>query len=102
MANDGSVGAELWKSDGTSSGTALVCDIRPGSSGSYNGGGSGAVTYLVNVNGTWFLTVDDGAHGNELWTSDGTSAGTKLVRDIISGTASSIILFPCRTANTCS
>ena len=30
-ANDGSVGTELWKSDGTSNGTVLVKDIRSGS-----------------------------------------------------------------------
>src|SRR5438270_914055 len=34
-ANDGVKGVELWKSDGTVSGTGLVKDIRPGSTGSY-------------------------------------------------------------------
>src|SRR5262245_57665670 len=30
-ANDGTTGTELWKTDGTATGTVLVKDIRPGS-----------------------------------------------------------------------
>src|SRR5439155_1057721 len=38
---------------------------------------------LTNVNGTLFFTADDGATGRELWKSDGTVAGTVLVKDIL-------------------
>ncbi len=70
---------ELWKSDGTSSGTVLVKDINPGSSNySYPEG-------LTNVNGTLFFTANDGSHGCELWKSDGTSSGTVLIKDIFPG-----------------
>jgi ELWxxDGT repeat protein len=42
-------------------------------------------TNLTDVNGTLFFTADDGAHGRELWKSDGTAAGTVLVKDINPG-----------------
>ena len=41
--------------------------------------------HLTNVNGTLFFTANDGTHGHELWKSDGTAAGTVLVKDIIPG-----------------
>src|SRR5262245_16256098 len=37
---------------------------------------------LVNVNGTLFFAADDGVHGRELWKSDGTAAGTVMLKDI--------------------
>ena len=37
---------------------------------------------LTGVGGTLFFTADDGIHGRELWKSDGTKAGTVLVKDI--------------------
>ena len=44
---------------------------------------------LTNVNGTLFFTADDGTHGSELWKSDGSSAGTMLVKDINTGSLNS-------------
>ena len=44
---------------------------------------------LTNVNGTLFFTADDGVNGCELWKSDGTAAGTVLVKDIRPGSCSS-------------
>ncbi len=38
--------------------------------------------YLTNVSGTLFYVATDGGTEMELWTSDGTSAGTKLVRNL--------------------
>ncbi len=37
---------------------------------------------LTEVNGTLFFTADDGMNGSELWKSDGTEAGTVMVKDI--------------------
>lgn len=74
-ANDGLSGNELWKSDGTSTGTLMVADIVPGANGSFP-------AWLTNVNGTLFFTATSSGQGRELWRSHGTSASTLLVRDI--------------------
>ena len=78
---------ELWKSDGTEAGTVLVKDIRTdvyaGPNGSYAYGSN--PRYLTDVNGTLFFVANDGIHGAELWQSDGTVAGTMLVKDINPG-----------------
>jgi len=79
-------GTELWKSDGTESGTVLVKDIRSGSATSFP-------RYLTNVNGKLFFTADDGINGTELWKSDGTESGTVMVRNIRNGAATSFPRF---------
>jgi ELWxxDGT repeat protein len=86
--NNPAVGTELWKSDGTSAGTVLVRDIRPGVNGS-------SPASLVNVNGRLFFSANDGAHGSELWSSNGTSAGTALVKEISPASSS----YPGQLAN---
>jgi ELWxxDGT repeat protein len=77
-ADNGTNGTELWKSDGTSAGTVMVTDIYPGS-------GSGSPSKTVAMNGNVYFT----SYGNyatwgdvELWKSDGTAAGTMLVKNI--------------------
>jgi ELWxxDGT repeat protein len=69
-ADDGSSGVELWKSDGTATGTVLVKDIIPGPDGSYP-------DWLVAIDQTLFFTV-----GTELWKSDGTAGGTISLKKI--------------------
>ena len=71
-------------------GAVLVKDINPGRSPSvteihsncgchYNGGD------LTDVRGTLYLSANDGKHGYELWRSDGTTRGTRMVKDINPG-----------------
>ncbi|HEX2642776.1 MAG TPA: ELWxxDGT repeat protein, partial [Thermoanaerobaculia bacterium] len=83
VADDGSSGPELWKSDGTEAGTVLVKDIFPGAQGS-------EPALLTRVRNRLFFVAGDGTHGRELWTSDGTDAGTVLVADIVPGAESSL------------
>ncbi|MCL4202554.1 MAG: autotransporter-associated beta strand repeat-containing protein, partial [Pirellulaceae bacterium] len=80
-------GRELWRSDGTAAGTFMVKDINAGAGDAFY---SGRDPFLTNVNGTLFFTANDGANGYELWKSDGTDAGTKLVKVINTRDGSSL------------
>ena len=73
---------ELWKTDGTPPGTALVRDMVPGPDSSDPEG-------LTAAGGRLFFSARDGLHGRELWTSDGTARGTRRVQDIAPGSSSS-------------
>ena len=47
------------------------------------------VLLLRVMNGVLYFAANDGTHGAELWKTDGTEAGTTMVKDIAAGTASS-------------
>jgi ELWxxDGT repeat protein len=93
-ADDSIHGPELWVSDGTQAGTSLVKDIWPGLGGSGLWGsalgtdGHEFVYTFHEFNGKLYFSADDSVHGGELWTTDGTTAGTMLVADIQPGTGS--------------
>jgi ELWxxDGT repeat protein len=67
-------------SDGTETGTVEVKDIHPNHS-------SDPQLLTVHAGRLWFF-ADDGEHGRELWSSDGTAAGTALAAEFASGSDS--------------
>lgn len=84
VADDGEHGAELWASDGTAANTRMVKDVTP-----HEEGGLFLTTAnsLTVAGGKLYFVADDDTNGIELWTSDGTAAGTRLVKDIRPGGA---------------
>ena len=78
------VGRELWVSDGTSEGTYVVKDINPGGD-SNPGRDDGGFT---EAGGELFFTAEHDDYGRELWATDGTEGGTRLVKDIRPGGSS--------------
>lgn len=87
VANDGLTGSELWKSDGTSVGTVLVKDINPGLAFGFPA--NTTFTYFTPVGNTLYFVAQDSVYGTEVWKSDGTAAGTMVVRDLRAGGFSS-------------
>ncbi|MBL0358937.1 MAG: hypothetical protein IPP72_19635 [Chitinophagaceae bacterium] len=78
-------GRELWRTDGTNGGTTLVKDIVPGS-----GSSNQENDYNLFSNGSYLLfAANTVADGLELWKSDGTNAGTVLLKNINTGADSS-------------
>jgi ELWxxDGT repeat protein len=72
-------GDEIWKND--AGGTSLVLALP--------GNPSVGIRSLTALGGKVYFSYDDGAHGRELWVSDGTPAGTRLFADIQPGAGSS-------------
>jgi ELWxxDGT repeat protein len=62
-------------SDGSASGTQLVKDINPGVAGS-------SITDLTASNGILYFSAQSPLRGRQLWRSDGTDAGTYIVKVI--------------------
>ncbi|MDN3655010.1 T9SS type A sorting domain-containing protein [Ferruginibacter paludis] len=81
-------GIELWKSDGTNVGTALLLDINTGNAGADSSNPANFYIY----NSIVLFSATDATHGNEIWKTDGTAGGTLLVKDINPGTGSSTTL----------
>jgi ELWxxDGT repeat protein len=71
----------LLSSDGTAAGTVPVFDPAAAPAIGYQP--------LAAAGGRVFFTADDGVHGLELWQTDGTAQGTRMVDDLAPGEPSS-------------
>ncbi|MCI2229366.1 T9SS type A sorting domain-containing protein [Polaribacter sp. MSW13] len=79
-ADDGVNGKELWKTDGTDVGTVLVKDIEPGEND------SSPSDFFEFNNNLYFMTTKatssfPRSYKKTLWKTDGTEAGTILVKE---------------------
>jgi ELWxxDGT repeat protein len=79
-ATDGTNGVELWKSNGTEAGTEMIKDINTTTTAASNSN----VANFTTFNNQVYFTASNGttANSTELWKTDGTSAGTTMVKDI--------------------
>lgn len=90
VADAGGKGEELWTSDGRPRGTRSLTNFAD----------AHAFSRLTPPDGTFYsfpleaagkrllFVADDGQHGFEPWTADGTTAGTALLGDLCPGTCS--------------
>lgn len=83
------IGTELWITDGTDTGTHLVKDINPNNSDPIPSSRSSFPQGFVCLGDKVYFMANDSTHGYELWVSDGTNTGTKMVMDIDPGSGSS-------------
>lgn len=87
-------GRELWHSDGTQAGTKMITDLYPGEKDGVYPIGFPQESFYVWKDSLVYFSGADSVHATdefvyELFVSDGTEAGTKLVSDHVPGAAGS-------------
>ena len=83
VARHSSLGRELFVWDEATERARLVRNIGPGA----QDGIDSATSSFVVFRGELHFAADDGMHGRELWASDGTGSGTRMLCDLSPGAA---------------
>lgn len=94
---------QLWRTDGTDAGTVLIKTFDATNStsntGIFSSDALSSVNYSISGN-TMYFNGYDAANGPELWKTDGTAAGTAMVKDIWPGTSGGHPFGFCKVGNT--
>ncbi|MBL7682718.1 MAG: T9SS type A sorting domain-containing protein [Flavipsychrobacter sp.] len=72
------IGRELWATDGTEAGTVLIKNINTGPQFANNSNPD----FFTIYNGKVYFAATTHTNGRELWVTDGTEAGTVMVKDL--------------------
>jgi len=82
------LGREVYATDGTNAGKFLLKNINPGNKDflNFNDG----FTYFHSDGQKAYFFANDSVHGAELWVTDGTINGTRMVKDINPGSGNSL------------
>jgi ELWxxDGT repeat protein len=83
----------LWRSDGTAAGTRRIKDFAPGTSAAYYT----SLPTMANVDGKLMFalypaTQSPGLRQGEIWSSDGTTAGTILIKEQLAQTPAAAVV----------
>lgn len=81
-ADDGVHGREWWTTDGTVEGTQMLIDIFPGDEDGVYEGSFNTFEHFVIHDGLLYFSGADVENNFELWATDGTPDGTRMVRNI--------------------
>jgi ELWxxDGT repeat protein len=86
VADDGTHGLELWRTDGSPAGTYALTDLGPEE---HLVEASPTGRPALALDGRIFFAVESPGHGIELWASDGSPADARLAVDLCPGPCSS-------------
>ena len=87
---------QLWSTSQTAGDNGTMSNTLLATIGSGNNWGYEPQFVAQIPSGKWFFTANDGTTGRELWITDGTPAGTMLLKDIYPGTTSGLNNFQSR------